>query len=274
MPVSSSMIEALDMVPILLRHTVSQGVECEFCRSVPIEKNVSSGEKTYTITSGTAQTPSGNSQTGTTTKTFSIPSGDTYFQLKVSGASYFSSIVITYDDGNSGSGSGECEWQLVTDVNDLEVGNRVVIAAKDYNYAISTTQNNNNRGQAAITKNGNTISEPSDDVQILTLEAGKTSGSLAFNTGSGYLYAASSSNNYLKTESNLSNNSSWTISIAANGTATLKAQGTNTRNVMQYNQSSSIFACYSSASQKALVIYKAVCITETTVSLIPKITIF
>ena len=67
-----------------------------------ITVNVSSGSKTYTITSGTAQTPSGNSQTGTATKTFSIPSGDTYFQLKVSGASYFSSIVITYDDSNSG----------------------------------------------------------------------------------------------------------------------------------------------------------------------------
>ena len=67
-----------------------------------ITVNVSSGSKTYTITSGTAQTPSGNSQTGTATKTFSIPSGDTYFQLKVSGASYFSSIVITYDDSNAG----------------------------------------------------------------------------------------------------------------------------------------------------------------------------
>lgn len=63
--------------------------------------NVSSGNKTYTITSGTSQNPTGNSQTGTSTKTFSIPSGDTYFQLKVSGASYFTSIVITYDEASS-----------------------------------------------------------------------------------------------------------------------------------------------------------------------------
>lgn len=63
--------------------------------------NVSSGSKTYTITSGTSQNPTGNSQTGTSTKTFSIPSGDTYFQLKVSGASYFTSIVITYDEASS-----------------------------------------------------------------------------------------------------------------------------------------------------------------------------
>ena len=64
-----------------------------------ITVNVSSGSKTYTITTGTTQTPTANSQTGTTGGTYSAASGDTYFQLKVSGASYFSSIVITYDDG-------------------------------------------------------------------------------------------------------------------------------------------------------------------------------
>ena len=228
-----------------------------------ITVNVSSGSKTYTITSGTAQTPSGNSQTGTTTKTFFIPSGDTYFQLKVSGASYFSSIVITYDDGNSGGGSDGCPWELVTDASSLAAGDAIVIAAKDYNFAISTNQGSNNRGQAAITKSGNTIAEPSSSVQVLTLKTGKVSNSFAFYTGSGYLYAASSSSNYLRTENTLSNNSSWTISIAANGTATLKANGTNSRNVMQYNQSSSLFACYASASQKALVIYKEVCAEET-----------
>jgi hypothetical protein len=167
------------------------------------------------------------------------------------------------------SGGGECTWELVTDASTLKDGDRVVIAAKDYNYAISTTQGNNNRGQAAITKSGNTIAEPSSSVQVLTLKTGKVSNSFAFYTGSGYLYAASSSSNYLRTENTLSNNSSWAITIA-DGTATLKAQGSYTRNVMQYNQSSSIFACYSSASQKALVIYKEVCTTETAVYLIPK----
>ena len=175
-------------------------------------------------------------------------------------------VSVSAAQGGGGSGSGECTWELVTDASTLAAGDRIVIAAKDYNYAISTTQNSNNRGQAAITKSGSTISEPSTSVQILTLEAGKTSGSLAFNTGSGYLYAASSGSNYLRTETKLSDNSSWTISIT-DGTATIKANGTNSRNVMQYNQSSSLFACYSSASQKALVIYKEVCSNETTVTL-------
>ena len=63
-----------------------------------IAVTVSSGSKKYTITTGTSEKPTANSQTGTTTKTFNAKSGDTYFQLKVSGASYFSKIVITYED--------------------------------------------------------------------------------------------------------------------------------------------------------------------------------
>ena len=122
----------------------------------------------------------------------------TYFSLTTPGnACYFDKITINYTSSGGGStggdsgddsgdaGSGGCEWQLVTDASTLKAGDRVVIAAKDYNYAISTTQNTNNRGQVVITKSGNTIAEPSSSVQVLTLETGKTSGSLAFNTGYG-----------------------------------------------------------------------------------------
>ena len=150
----------------------------------------------------------------------------------------------------------EPAWTLITDVNELSAGDQIVIVAKDSNYALSTTQNNNNRGQTAVTKSGNTISEPSASVQKLTLKAGTKAGTFALYTGSGYLYAASSSSNHLKTQTNLNDNGSWNITIDTNGTATMKAQGTNSRNVMQYNQTSSLFACYSSASQKAIVIYK------------------
>ena len=63
-----------------------------------IQVNVASGNKTYTITTGTSEKPTANVQTGTTGGTYNALAGDTYFQLKVSGASYFSSIVITYSD--------------------------------------------------------------------------------------------------------------------------------------------------------------------------------
>lgn len=147
-------------------------------------------------------------------------------------------------------------YDLVKDANDLTVDSKILIVAKESDFALSTTQNGNNRAHAAVTKGDDRIENPGDAVQIITLEEGTTSGTLAFNVGDGYLHAASSSNNYLRTEGALSANSSWNVSIAADGTATIVAQGTNTRNTMQYNKTNSIFSCYASASQTAVVIYK------------------
>ena len=158
---------------------------------------------------------------------------------------------------------GQTAWTLVTDASTLAVGDQVVIVAKNANFAMSTTQNNNNRAQAAVTKSGNTITFGSD-VQKLTLVAGTKTGTFAFSTGSGYLYAASSSKNYLKTETKLSDNSSWKIEIAATGVATIKAQGTNTRNWMRYNNSNNppLFACYGSG-QADICIYREETASET-----------
>ena len=178
--------------------------------------------------------------------------------------SYTTKVLLDLDASNHTFVDDECEcgakqisvdkWVLVTDASTLKVGDEIVIVAAEYNYALSTTQNGNNRGQAEITKNSDNTLTINDSVQVLTLKNGKVSGTYAFYTGSGYLYAASSSSNYLRTETTLSDNSSWDISIS-NNVATLVAQGTNTRNTMQYNKTSSLFACYGSESQKALSIY-------------------
>ena len=149
------------------------------------------------------------------------------------------------------------QWELVANVNNLNVGDNIVIVATDSNYALSTTQNNNNRGQASVEKEGNVI-RFGNDVQIITLEEGAVLGTFAFNVGNGYLYAASNSSNYLRTEASLSDNSSWEITIS-DGVATIVAQGTYSRNTMQYNSTSSLFSCYDSASQKAISIYKLIC---------------
>lgn len=143
---------------------------------------------------------------------------------------------------------------LVTDASTLKVGDKIVIVAKDYDFALSTEQKSNNRGQIEITKNDNSITI-NETVQIITLEAGTVDGTFAFNTGSGYLYAASSNDNYLRTQTTNNANGSWKIEIDANGVATIKAQGTNTRNWLRYNPNNSIFSCYASG-QKDIVIYK------------------
>ena len=153
-------------------------------------------------------------------------------------------------------------YNLVTDASTLAVGDVVIIAGTNNSTtkAISTTQNSNNRASVDVTLSTSSITLAANNtVQGLTLEAGTTSGTFSFNTGDGYLYAASSSSNWLRTEASKTANSSWTISIS-DGAATITAQGTNTHNTMRYNHSANpvIFSCYtSSATTGALVnIYK------------------
>lgn len=145
-------------------------------------------------------------------------------------------------------------YTLVTDASTLKIGDKVIIAAATADFAISTTQNNNNRGRAAVTKTNNTIVNPATDVQLFTLEAGTKVGTYSFNTGSGYIYAASSSANQLKTQQKNNDNGSWTISCTAEGVATITANGDNTRKSLKYN-TSGLFSCYASG-QSAVAIYK------------------
>lgn len=152
----------------------------------------------------------------------------------------------------------EGTWILVTDVSSLQAGDKVIIVARDYDRAMGTTQNANNRNAIEITKNtANNTCTITDNVQQLTLQQGNESGTFAFYTGAGYLYAASSSDNYLRTESTLSNNSSWKVSIASDGTARVIAQGVNKSNDLKYNSDSYIFSSYSSPNyQASILLYK------------------
>ncbi|MCR5309026.1 MAG: Ig-like domain-containing protein [Bacilli bacterium] len=160
--------------------------------------------------------------------------------------------VIRAEDG---------DYVLVKKASDLVSGSKVIIAANAYNYAMSATQSTSNRGRVAITKttnaDGYNIATFTGNVGQFTLGNGTSSGTYSFYDANyaGYLYAGSSSSNQLKTQSNLTANSSFTISIASSGVATVKATGSNTRNTMKYNSTSKIFACYSSG-QKDIAIYK------------------
>ena len=191
------------------------------------------------------ETTDGTEYTKTVTldgKTLSFTAGDmTRFKVGMADAEVKEPSALT-------------TYNLLTDVSNLNAGDKIIIAAAGYDYALSTEDRSNNRGATEITKDGDTVAFGSD-VQILTVEAGTTTGTFAFNTGSGYLYAASSNSNYLRTEATLSANSSWTITIETDGTATIKAQGANTRNQLRYNSSSSIFSCYASGQADVAIYY-------------------
>ncbi len=146
-------------------------------------------------------------------------------------------------------------WNLVENVSELNVNDSIIIVSGDY--ALGTTQNTNNRDAVGITNNGDDVEfDEYDEVQIIKLEEGSAANTFSFFVGDGYLYAASSSKNYLRTEEELDedDNGSWLINIV-NGETTVEAQGTNTRNKLRKNSSSALFACYSS-DQDAVSIYK------------------
>ena len=150
-------------------------------------------------------------------------------------------------------------WTLVEDA--LAVDDLVVIAAAESDVAMSVVQSANNRAPIDIVKSGNSLTANAD-VQVFKVVSGSKSGSFALKCMNGdelghYIAAASSSSNYLRSISEVEGNSSWSISIGDDGNATAVAQGSYTRNTIQYNATSSVFACYGSASQKGIVFYRS-----------------
>ena len=142
----------------------------------------------------------------------------------------------------------------VTDATILAEGDNIILVNESASVAMSTTQNSNNRDQETVTIKSEVITDITGNVQKLILQG--ESGAWYFYTGAGYLYAASSSSNYLKTEETPDNNAKATISIT-NGDATIIFLGDNTRNSLKYNSTSTLFSCYASG-QNAVQIYKEV----------------
>ncbi len=150
---------------------------------------------------------------------------------------------------------------LVKKPETISAGDEIVIAAADYNVLMSTEQKTNNRGQVETSKYDNDIIFVDNDaIQRFAVEPGTKASTFAFKGINGekadsYIYAASSSKNYLKSTETKDDNASFTVSIDKNGVATIKAQGTNTRNILRYNSSDGLFSCYESG-QKGVSIYK------------------
>ena len=169
--------------------------------------------------------------------------------------------------------AGTDKFELIEDVSDLKVDDVIIIAfvgditenevTTSYSYALSTTQNANNRAAYEVTVNEDGTITPGSTIQKITLEDG-----WYFNVGDGYLYAASSKSNWLRTETDADDNAKADISIIENGDATIIFQGENTRNHLRFNPNTQngapLFSCYSETSSQALPqIYRKVASTET-----------
>lgn len=161
--------------------------------------------------------------------------------------------------------AGTDKFELVTDASTLADGDVIILAYVDEEgkaLALSTTQNSNNRAANETTLNEDGTITPGSSIQQITLEDG-----FYFNVGDGYLYAAASDKNYMRTEAEADDNAKAEISIDENGDATIIFQGNNTHNHMRfnYNNGNPMFSCYAeSSSIKTLPrIYRKVGYTPT-----------
>ena len=183
---------------------------------------------------------------GTATITASFEGDETY---KAATASYTITVKAAVVPGTD-------KYELVTDATTLKAGDEILIAYVDDEGEGATVmgeQKSNNRAGVEATLNADMTITPNTDAQVIKLE-GDAEG-FYFNVGNGYLYAASSSANQLRTETEADDNAKATIAIAKNETteaveANIVFQGSNTRNLMRFNPNngSPIFACYSSTS--------------------------
>lgn len=177
------------------------------------------------------------------------------------GTMQLSPITITEGEepGTGGDEPVAGTYELITNVNDLEVGrNIIIVGKKNDDYYTMATQNSNNRASVAVTPNADGTITP--DVSTAIIVLGKEVDNYTFAVEGGYLYAASSGSNHLKTQAENDANGQWAINIAENGEATVVAQGTNTRNQMRFNTGNNppLFSCYGSGQQPVYIYQEVV----------------
>lgn len=179
-------------------------------------------------------------------------------------------ITVTTVDGNhqatckvkvnpaainpEGTGLGG-KYVLVTDASTLKDGDKLVIVCEKAG-KIMAGDKGDNRAAVDVTIEERTIVDLPSAAEVITLV--KDSKVWHLKVAEGYLYAASSENNWLKTKSGFdpNSNSNASITIDADGNAIIKFVGENTiRNIIMYNSSHSLFSCYQS-NQAAVQLYR------------------
>lgn len=189
--------------------------------------------------------------------------------------------VIAVKDGMNNSDVATAEYTVkkgtgvyaeVLTVEWLQEGDNIIIVNNEAEKVLST-EKPNNRGATGVEiqinneENSNSapcysmIREISEDAQIITLEGDKNG--WYFNVGEkgspAYLYAASSSNNYLRTTNSKENNAKAWIFPQSFDLVNIEFQGSNTHNQLRYNDRDNLFSCYKSG-QKQVTLYKE-CLT-------------
>ena len=153
-------------------------------------------------------------------------------------------------------------YTLVTSLDQIESGKTYLIVGSkeiegETHYYAMGEQRSNNRGGYAISVVGTIATVETADVHEFVITALEEEGFYSIYDG-GYLYAASSSGNQLKTKAELDVNGQWEISF--DNTAHIVASNSSNRNVMQFNYGAlnnpnPLFSCYALANQSPVYLY-------------------
>ncbi|MBR5726753.1 MAG: leucine-rich repeat protein, partial [Muribaculaceae bacterium] len=152
-------------------------------------------------------------------------------------------------------------YTKITSTSGLEVGAHYLIVGHHDALEVFAMgyQKTNNRNAVVVAESGDAITvtlgtDPTSATDVFQFTLGGGAGAWTFfdEVKEGYLYAASSSGNQLKTQTTLDANGQWSITFNSDGTAEVVAQGENTRNNMRFNPNTSngdpLFSCYLESS--------------------------
>ena len=189
-------------------------------------------------------------------------------------------VIVTFTDGYARTsvaivqGADKAKgntWELVTDASTLAEGDQVIIAAKDYDVAMSTTISSERRSAVAVTKLGNHYLTPAATAQTFVLAKGSAEGTFAFYDGDngGFLVSTSksSSSYYIINQGYIDANTSYAISIAEGVTTISNTSGDYSGNKVQYHQANNYF--YSGTSEKQSVCLYRLAGVKGTIPVIP-----
>jgi len=145
----------------------------------------------------------------------------------------------------------------VTDASTLQKGDSILIVNADGTYALGGQKKTNAveyRLQAAVETKSGRIADPGA-ATVLRLEEGCVPGTWSLHTGAGYL-SAGRENNMLKEVSIQDYFSSWIITVAPDGFATVKAKSSIPAYIRYDAQNSRFISLGAETDQQGIVLYR------------------
>ncbi len=251
--------EAVVKQPAGLKYSESQVVVYlgEEPYELPTLDNPNNLPVTYTSNNEAAATVDANGNVtvvgeGNTTIKASFEGND---EFEEGSASYYLVVKVKGEAGTD-------VFELVTSADDLTDGDQIIIVNEANDQAMSK-QTNNNRAATDVALESDGTIIPSTTVQVITLEG--EAGAWYFNVGDGYLYAASTTGNQLKTHADADDKAKVTTLNITDGVATVKFNQWDTeeqkaRTLLRFNPNNNnpIFSCYAETATTgtAVRIYK------------------